>query len=156
MPFRFEWRDQSQRAMCYVAEGDWNWKDYHQAVRASAFTLMSAEQSVDSVIDLRGSTRNNLPAGALAHVRSFGRITQARLSGRAAVIGIPAAECGKPAAAFGRQLGNCRRLCQIRRERGRVGVIAGGVGCDPARCLDIFMPHWGRGRQGQNKRQRKQ
>ena len=92
MPFRFEWRDQSQRAMCYVAEGDWNWKDYHQAVRASAFTLMSAEQSVDSVIDLRGSTRNNLPAGALAHVRSFGRITQARLSGRAAVIGIPAAE----------------------------------------------------------------
>ncbi len=92
MPVRFEWRDQSQRAMRYVAEGDWNWKDFHQAVRASAFTLMSAERRVDSVIDLRGSARSILPAGASAHVRSFGRITQARLSGRAAVIGIPAAE----------------------------------------------------------------
>ena len=92
MPFRFEWRDQSKRAMCYVAEGDWNWKDYHQAVRASAFTLMSAEYFVDSLIDVRGSARSNLPAGASAHVRSFGRVTQARLTGRAAVIGIPAAE----------------------------------------------------------------
>lgn len=92
MPFRFEWRDQTKRAMCYIAEGDWNWKDYHQAVRASAFTLMSAEQHVDSVIDLRGSTRIDLPAGAAAHLRSFGKKTQARLSGRAAVIGMPAVE----------------------------------------------------------------
>ena len=92
MPFRFEWRDESQRAMRYIAEGDWNWKDYHQAVRASAFSLMSAEQPVDSVIDLRGSARSSLPAGAAAHLRSFGKITQARLTGRAAVIGLPAVE----------------------------------------------------------------
>ncbi len=90
MPFRFEWRDPGKRAICYIAEGDWNWKDYHQAVRASAFTLMSAEGRVDSVIDLRGSARSGLPAGAAAHLRSFGRKTQARLSGRAAVIGMPA------------------------------------------------------------------
>ncbi len=90
MPFRFKWKDESKRAMCYIAEGDWNWKDYHHAVRASAFTLMSAELSVDSVIDLRGSTRTTLPAGASAHLRSFGRVTQARLTGRAAVIGMPA------------------------------------------------------------------
>ena len=92
MPFRFEWRDESQRAICYIAEGDWNWKDYHHAVRASAFTLMSAEQPVDSVVDLRGSARQTLPAGAAAHLRSFGRVTQARLTGRAAVVGMPAVE----------------------------------------------------------------
>ena len=89
MPFRFEWRDQTKRAICYIAEGDWNWKDYHHAVRASAFTLMSAEGAVDSVIDLRGSSRSAWPAGAAAHLRTFGRKTQARLSGRAAVIGMP-------------------------------------------------------------------
>ena len=92
MPFRFQWRDETQRAMCYIAEGDWNWRDYHQAARASAFTLMSARQPVDSVIDLRASTRSTLPAGAAAHVRSFGRITQARLTGRAAVIGLHGVE----------------------------------------------------------------
>ncbi len=92
MPFRFEWRDQSKRAISYIADGDWNWKDYHHAVRAAAFTLLSAEAPVDSVIDLRGSTRQTLPAGAAAHLRSFGRVTQARLTGRAAVIGMPAVE----------------------------------------------------------------
>ncbi len=92
MPFRFEWRDESQRAITYIAEGDWNWRDYHHAARASAFTLMSAEHPVDSVIDLRGSSRTALPAGAAAHLRSFGRVTQARLTGRAAVIGSPTVE----------------------------------------------------------------
>ena len=89
MPFRFEWYDESRRALRYIAEGNWNWRDYHQAVRAAAFTLMQAEQRVDSVIDLRGSARRTLPAGAAAHVRSFTRVTQARLTGRAAVIGMP-------------------------------------------------------------------
>ena len=92
MPFRFEWRDASKRAMTYVAEGDWNWRDYHQAVRASAFTLMMADGSVDSVIDLRGSSRERLPAGAAAHTRTFGKVTQARLTGRAIVIGLDIAE----------------------------------------------------------------
>ncbi len=92
MPFRFEWRDSGQRVMAYIAEGDWNWRDYHQAVRASAFTLMAADQPVDSVIDLRGSGRRGLPAGAAAHVRSFGRVTQANLSGRALVIGLGPSE----------------------------------------------------------------
>ena len=75
--------------MRYIAEGDWNWRDYHHAVRAAAFTLMQAEQPVDSVIDLRGSAGRTLPAGASAHVRSFTRVTQARLTGRAAIIGMP-------------------------------------------------------------------
>ena len=92
MPFHFEWRDEKKRAMCYIAGGDWTWRDYHHAVRASAFTVMTAEHPVDSVIDLRGSTRVTLPAGAAAHLRSFGKITQARLTGRAAVIGMPGIE----------------------------------------------------------------
>jgi hypothetical protein len=92
MPFHFEWYDESKRAMRYVAVGHWNWKDYHQAVRASALALGAVEHPVDSVIDLRAETRRGLPAGAAAHVRSFGRMTQARLSGRAAVIGLPAGE----------------------------------------------------------------
>lgn len=91
MPFRFEWKDESKRAICYIAEGTWNWRDYHQAVRASAFTLLDAQPDVHSVIDLRGSTRTDLPAGAAAHVHSFGRITQVNLSGRAAVIGVDSA-----------------------------------------------------------------
>ena len=90
MPVRFEWRDSAKRAMCYIAEGDWDWKDYHQAVRASAFSLAGLKHAVDSVVDLRGSGRVDLPAGAAAHARSFGRRTQANLSGRAAVIGLPA------------------------------------------------------------------
>ena len=57
MPFRFEWKDATKRAICYIAEGDWNWKDYHHAARASLFTLTGVEHPVDSVIDLRASTR---------------------------------------------------------------------------------------------------
>lgn len=60
MSFRFEWYDESRRAMRYIAEGDWNWRDYQQAARAAA-----------------------------AHVRSFTRVTQSRLTGRVAVIGMP-------------------------------------------------------------------
>lgn len=90
MPFRFKWRDESRRAIAYIVNGDWNWKDYHQAARASAFTLARVEHPVDSVIDLRQSARLDLPAGAPAHLRSFGRVTQACLTGRAAVIGMPA------------------------------------------------------------------
>ncbi len=89
MPVRFEWRDQSKRVMCFFAEGAWDWKDYHRAVRGSAFSLTGLKHVVDSVIDLRGSGRTDLPAGAAAHVRSFGRRTQVNLSGRAAVIGLP-------------------------------------------------------------------
>lgn len=92
MPFHFKWHDEDKRAMRYFAEGDWNWKDYHQAVRAAAFSLTTVDHPVDSVIDLRGGTRQYLPAGARAHVRSFGRRAQAGLTGRAAVIGMPEGE----------------------------------------------------------------
>lgn len=89
MPFRYEWKDRSKRVICYIAEGDWNWKDYHQAARASAFTLSGVDHPVDCLIDLRGSARRDLPAGLAAQVRSFGRKTQTCLTGRAVVIGMP-------------------------------------------------------------------
>ena len=92
MPVHFKWHDEDRRAMRYSADGQWNWKDYHQAARASAFSLSAVDHPVDSVIDLRLSARASLPAGAAAHVRSFGRRTQAQLTGRAAVIGMPEGE----------------------------------------------------------------
>ncbi len=89
MPFRFEWKDDSRRVICYIADGDWNWKNYHHAVRASTFTLSAVDHPVECLIDLRGSTRQTLPSGLNAHVRSFGKKAQANLSGRAVVIGMP-------------------------------------------------------------------
>ncbi|MCY4536941.1 MAG: hypothetical protein OXE52_01785 [Chloroflexi bacterium] len=89
MPIRYEWKDASKRVICYIAEGDWNWKDYHHAARASAFTLAGVDHPVDCLIDLRASARRSLPAGLAAHVRSFGRKMQACLTGRAVVIGMP-------------------------------------------------------------------
>ena len=88
MPFRFSWKDDSRRVMCYIAEGHWNWRDYHHAARASTFTLSAVDHPVDRVIDLRASSRSNLPAGMSAHVRSFNRLTQACLTSRALVIGL--------------------------------------------------------------------
>ncbi len=89
MPFRYEWKDSSKRVMRYSAEGDWNWKDYHHAARASTFTLSAVDHPVDCLIDLRGSGRQSLPAGLAAHVRSFGKKLAACLTGRALVIGMP-------------------------------------------------------------------
>lgn len=92
MPFRFAWKDDSRRVMCYIAEGNWNWRDYHHAARASTFTLSAVDHPVDRLIDLRASSRARLPAGMSAHVRSFTRQTQACLTGRALVIGLPDCE----------------------------------------------------------------
>ena len=117
MPFQFEWKDESRRAMLYLAEGDWNWKDYHHAVRASAFTLTAVDHPVDSVIDLRGGTRISLPAGASAHLRTFGRVTQVRLTGRAAVIGLSDSEANRLQARPRPHPAHIGWFCQICRKR---------------------------------------
>lgn len=113
MPIRFEWYDVAKRAMRYIAEGDWNWKDYHQAVRAAAFSLTAVNHPVDSVIDLRASERPSLPAGASAHVRSFGRKNQACLTGRAVVIGLPAGEADRLGLTPERKLGTSDGFVQF-------------------------------------------
>ncbi len=89
MAFNYSWKDDDKRAMVYVVEGDWNWKDYHHVVRVSTFSMTGVENPVDSVIDLRGSTRPQLPSGLLGHVRSFGAKKHPSLTGRALVIGMP-------------------------------------------------------------------
>ena len=43
---------------------------------------------MDSLVDLRLSSRETMPSGLSAHLRSFGRKAQACLSGRAIVIGM--------------------------------------------------------------------
>lgn len=89
MGFRFRWYDDTQTVMHYIAEGDWNWRDYHACVRASLFSMHRHTQDVHSLIDLRASTRATLPAGLQAHVRTFGKILAPALSGNAVVIGLP-------------------------------------------------------------------
>jgi hypothetical protein len=89
MGFRFQWYDDEQTTMHYIAEGDWNWRDYHACVRASLFSMHRHEKTVDSLIDLRASTRRAMPSGVNAHVRSFGKVLTPALSGRALVIGMP-------------------------------------------------------------------
>jgi hypothetical protein len=89
MSLRFKWYDSTKTAMHYIIEGDWNWRDFHACVRASLFSMHNHPHPVDSLIDLRGSTRPQLPAGFAAHVRTFGKKLAPALSGRAIVIGLP-------------------------------------------------------------------
>lgn len=89
--FRFQWMDDTQRAMVYLAQGEWTWRDYHAIVRASTFSMFRGEGLIESVIDVRGGTRTEMPRGLPAHMRSFGKKNHTRLSGRAVVIGMPQA-----------------------------------------------------------------
>lgn len=89
MGFEFAWDNDDKIALRYTASGDWNWKDYHLSVRQSLFTLHKHEESVDSIIDIRQGTRDELPRGLASHVRTFGKPFQPNLSGRAVAIGFP-------------------------------------------------------------------
>lgn len=88
MAVRFEWYDPGKRVMRYIAEGQWNWHDYHRAVRISTFSMMNHPHSVHTLVDLRGSTRAALPAGFGAHARTFGKRFTPALSGKAIVLGV--------------------------------------------------------------------
>lgn len=89
MGFEFQWDTDDKIAIRYTASGEWNWKDYHLCVRQSLFMLHKHEISVDSIIDIRQGTRQELPKGASSHVRTFGKPFQPNLSGRAVAIGFP-------------------------------------------------------------------
>lgn len=120
MPVHFKWHDESRRALRFIAEGDWNWKDYHQAMRAAAFSLSAVDHPVDCIIDLRLSARSGLPAGAAAHVRSFGRATHARLSGRAVVIGLPDGEAERLGLSSERPLPTSNGFVQLVETQGQL------------------------------------
>jgi hypothetical protein len=87
--FRFEWYDDDETVMRYIAQPGWNWRDYHSCVRASLFSMHKHPHPVDSLIDLRESDRETMPAGMVAHMSSFGRILTPALSGDAVVLGLP-------------------------------------------------------------------
>jgi hypothetical protein len=90
MGFDFAWYDEARLVMCYTATGNWNWRDYHHCVRASHASLYGLDEGVvDSIIDLRESTREAMPSGLPAHVRTFGKRLHPAFSGRAVVIGMP-------------------------------------------------------------------
>jgi len=91
MPFQFQW-NKDKTVMIYKATEDWNWKDYHLVVRSSLFWLQKHEGLVDVLIDLTGSTREKLPSGAKAHIRSFTKKQNKNLSGRVIVLGVSSDE----------------------------------------------------------------
>ncbi|MFQ3645351.1 MAG: hypothetical protein SNJ54_05975 [Anaerolineae bacterium] len=88
MPVRYEWYNAEKSVMRYIAEGDWNWHDYHRTVRVSLFAMMNHPHAVHSLIDLRASGRATLPAGFGAHARTFGKRGTPALSGKAIVLGV--------------------------------------------------------------------
>ncbi len=88
MAVRFEWYDPGKHVMRYIAEGQWNWHDYHRAVRISTFSMMNHPHSVHTLVDLRGSGRAALPGGFAAHSRTFGKRSTPALSGQAIVLGV--------------------------------------------------------------------
>lgn len=89
MPMRYVWYTPDKTVMRYVAEGLWNWQDYHRTVRIATFAMMrQPAASVISLIDLRASGRPTLPAGLGAHARTFGKRYVEALSGQAIVLGV--------------------------------------------------------------------
>lgn len=109
MAVGYTWEDrETKRVLRYIAEDPWNWKDYHKAVQISRFALHGLTHDIDVIVDLSRSSR--LPAGALAHVRTFGRRITPAMTGRALVIGMDEAlvtvlcgDSGMTRAQFGEQ-----------------------------------------------------
>ena len=88
MPFDFRWDNDDKTIMRYVAEGSWNWNEFHKNMRRSTLWFDQVSHPVDVIVDLRGGTR--LPAGAIGHLRSIGTKTHANSTGRAVILGVDA------------------------------------------------------------------
>lgn len=88
MPFDFRWDNDDKTVMRYVAEGSWNWNEFHKNMRRSTLLFDQVSHPVDVIVDLRGGDK--LPAGAIGHLRSIGTKTHANSSGRAVILGVDA------------------------------------------------------------------
>ena len=86
MPFDFRWDNDEKTVMRYVAEGLWNWNEFHKNMRRSTLWFDQVSHPVDVIVDLRGGDR--LPAGAIGHLRSLGTKTHANSTGRAVILGV--------------------------------------------------------------------
>lgn len=89
MSFKIAWDNDEKTVMRYSAHGQWNWRDYHGAIRQSLYTLHRHPHLVDVIIDIRGGDRAALPSGLAAHGRTFGKKLSPQMSGRAIAIGFP-------------------------------------------------------------------
>lgn len=93
--FRYTWYNEAKTILHFIAEGDWNWRDYHAGWRPMLFNLINHAGNVHVLLDFREQTRAAMPAGVAAHLSSFGKSLSPKLSGKAVVIGFPAADMPK-------------------------------------------------------------
>lgn len=108
MGCEFRWYNDDKRIMCYIITGDWNWTDFHRTVRVSLFSIFGIEHQVDTLVDLRGTSKT--PGGAVAHIRTIGKKQHPKLSGRAVIIGLDAETEAKVLA------GNTERVLSFREQ----------------------------------------
>lgn len=87
--FRYQWYDEAKTIMHYIAEDDWNWRDYHAGWQPVVFNLINHEGNVHILLDFREQSREKMPSGVSAHFNSFGRNLSPKLSGYAVVLGFP-------------------------------------------------------------------
>lgn len=87
--FRYQWYDEKKTVLQYIAEEDWNWRDYHAGWQALVFSLLNHEGNVHILLDFREQTREKMPSGLSAHLNSFGTHISKKLSGHAVVLGFP-------------------------------------------------------------------
>ena len=90
--FRYGWYDDAKSILSYIAEENWNWRDWHAGWRPATFSLIQHEGNVHALIDFREQTREKMPAGINAHFMSFGTVISPKLSGKAVVLGLPEAD----------------------------------------------------------------
>lgn len=88
MPVEFRWDNDEKTIMRYVAQGAWNWNEFHKNMRRSTLWFDQVNHPVDVIVDLRGG--NRLPAGAIGHLRSIGTKTHGNSTGRAVILGVDA------------------------------------------------------------------
>lgn len=87
--FRYQWFDEEKTILQYIAEEDWNWRDYHAGWQPVIFNLINHDGNVHVLLDFREQTRDKMPAGVAAHLNSFGKNLSKKLSGYAVVLGYP-------------------------------------------------------------------
>jgi len=92
MPIHFDWDNDDQTVLRFVATAPWNWNDFHKNMRRATFWLDTVDHPVEIIIDLRQS--DALPAGALGHIRSLGNRSHPNLRSRLVIIGLDESVAG--------------------------------------------------------------
>jgi hypothetical protein len=87
--FRYQWYDENKTILQYIAEDDWNWRDYHAGWQSVVFSFLNHDGNVHILLDFREQTRAKMPSGVTAHLNSFGKHISKKMSGYAVVLGFP-------------------------------------------------------------------